>query len=328
MDENREPVRGRKDKGFSLSTVLFPAGDLGMQFPADLQAFCEATNLDLLPDGEDVLYHYTDARGLIGIINDGCLWATAAAYLNDRREIVHGLDVIRETLEGLTNPEPIRLIREVYKATINALSTLSALDFYVCALSRSADVKSQWVDYAARGYGYAVGMDRLGMVDLEPTPIPFPVIYDNEVQRNLTRSLMVGLSDRIKKRLISGADEFISDDERERLASDIGSALAAYAHVLIPGLKHQGFAEEKEFRWILPFGVSALTPEKTYFRDRSGVIVPYVKMNGANGKGLPIREIVVGPMLDFEKASNSVKMMLKANGYEDVRVWQSAIPLT
>jgi|KBSMisStaDraftv2_1062788.scaffolds.fasta_scaffold981979_1 hypothetical protein len=35
-----------------------------------------------------LLYHYTDAGGLAGIVKDAVLWATDFRYLNDRLELV------------------------------------------------------------------------------------------------------------------------------------------------------------------------------------------------------------------------------------------------
>jgi hypothetical protein len=46
-----------------------------------------------------VLYHYTTADGLKGIVENDELWATSAYYLNDSTEIMYGYQLIDEALE-------------------------------------------------------------------------------------------------------------------------------------------------------------------------------------------------------------------------------------
>jgi hypothetical protein len=38
---------------------------------------------------EEVLYHYTDAHGLLGIVQSRQLWASNAAFLNDSTEVTY-----------------------------------------------------------------------------------------------------------------------------------------------------------------------------------------------------------------------------------------------
>jgi len=50
------------------------------------------------PRPDTVLYHYTSAEGLKGIIENNELWATSAYYLNDSAEMFYGYGVLREVL--------------------------------------------------------------------------------------------------------------------------------------------------------------------------------------------------------------------------------------
>ncbi len=47
----------------------------------------------------EVLYHYTDVAGLLGIVNRAALWATHARFLNDATEIVHGVATVKDALK-------------------------------------------------------------------------------------------------------------------------------------------------------------------------------------------------------------------------------------
>jgi hypothetical protein len=49
-------------------------------------------------DLPDTLYHYTDASGLHGILENNSLWATHAAYLNDSQEFIYGMQMIGSEL--------------------------------------------------------------------------------------------------------------------------------------------------------------------------------------------------------------------------------------
>src|ERR1019366_4723226 len=48
---------------------------------------------------DKVLFHYTSAEGLKGIIENNQLWATSAYYLNDSAEMFYGYNVLREVLD-------------------------------------------------------------------------------------------------------------------------------------------------------------------------------------------------------------------------------------
>ena len=50
----------------------------------------------------EVIYHYTDAHGLLGIVQGRQLWASNAAFLNDSTELTYIREVLAEVAE---NPE-------------------------------------------------------------------------------------------------------------------------------------------------------------------------------------------------------------------------------
>ena len=47
-----------------------------------------------------VLYHYTSASGLKGIVESGTLWATDVLHLNDSSEISYAVELIRRIFVG------------------------------------------------------------------------------------------------------------------------------------------------------------------------------------------------------------------------------------
>ena len=47
------------------------------------------------------LYHYTNAGGLHGILESNSLYATHAAYLNDWQELLYGMQMALDELQGM-----------------------------------------------------------------------------------------------------------------------------------------------------------------------------------------------------------------------------------
>src|SRR3954465_10650215 len=58
---------------------------------------------NLLPTNNDqnttILYHYTTLEGFKSIIENGCLWGSNFAYLNDSTELLYGKNIVREIVE-------------------------------------------------------------------------------------------------------------------------------------------------------------------------------------------------------------------------------------
>ncbi|PCI97342.1 MAG: hypothetical protein COB14_09220 [Alphaproteobacteria bacterium] len=66
---------------------------------------------DKVSDEYEYLYHYTDFKGLCGILDDKCLWATHFRFLNDESE----LQLFKEELKKYLEP----IVREEYKKFID-----------------------------------------------------------------------------------------------------------------------------------------------------------------------------------------------------------------
>jgi Protein of unknown function (DUF2971) len=104
--------------------------------------------------------------------------------------------------------------------------------------------------------------------------------------------------------------------------------------------KHWGFAEENEFRIVLPPTSSevveaakkqgrTILPKPVSFFVRNGTTVPYINLfegiTGSLGKHLPIKRIIVGPHPEKEKRKLAVEKLLSQHNIEaDVSV--SEIP--
>jgi hypothetical protein len=99
----------------------------------------EAKAVDAPPE---VLYHYTSADGLLGIIQSRQIWPTNALYLNDTSELSHATKILAEELEAM----PLRLKPNAgtFSMTIPVYSKDLPLDHFISSFCEDKDLLSQW----------------------------------------------------------------------------------------------------------------------------------------------------------------------------------------
>lgn len=104
------------------------------------------------------LYHYTSARGLLGIIESQSIWATHSAFLNDERDCL----VVSYTLERLSNEG------EIHGLGTNPLKHREALRSHlgrgrvtlVASFSQTPNSLAQFKMYCPSSGGYVIGFPR------------------------------------------------------------------------------------------------------------------------------------------------------------------------
>ncbi len=91
-----------------------------------------------------VVWHYTDAAGLIGIIESGRLWASSPLTLNDASELQHGMAVVRDCWRDL-RAELDATAQELVDRLVGteALDRIQATTFLLCAAAEG-DLLNQW----------------------------------------------------------------------------------------------------------------------------------------------------------------------------------------
>lgn len=91
-------------------------------------------------------------------------------------------------------------------------------------------------------------------------------------------------------------------------------------------VKHHKFKEENEYRQIFRPSSTGLKM-KPLFRAGEFGLTPYVEIQFSEDKKLPLKNIMVGPCLDFDIERNTLKILLEQYGYEKVEILDSEIPL-
>jgi len=187
----------------------------------------------------------------------------------------------------------------------------------VTCFTSSFDQLSQWRGYAADGYGYSVGFDTAHFVEIKPDTVVLNVLYDEEMQKQFCDELL--------RSGIVAMEQTLVGARIQPTPAAIAKLLVFAIKIAIPSFKHKGFAEECEVRMFIDTEYDAEAKNRLLYHERKGMLVPHIPLRWGEEK-LPIREIIVGPNLDFDKAQWGLQRFLEQHGYMDVEIRRSSIP--
>jgi hypothetical protein len=299
--------------------------------------------------GPDYLYHYTGAVGLQGILQDGHIYVSRAACLNDIQEVTYGETLARRMLreragQAAGNPKLSGLIRSLHETAKAPVGGSPGQDLasgwiggvradpFVASFSAESDLIGMWA-YFAKGGGYCLGFRRSDLVRTTG-PDAFnlcPVIYEVESQRRTLNSAIERFEELVVEQL-----------SRESLPHQ-ASGLSVAAHslwlvvrMLSVRMKAPSFEAEKEWRLMTLALEGEDTPDPSGEKDASHLgfrtvgsrIIPYFKAQYDSGR-MPIVSIRSGPTVDGAIAQDSIVRILKNKGYpwRDIRVASSQMLL-
>jgi len=245
-------------------------------------------NEECIPDR---LYHYTDQKGLLGILENRTIWATDIFYQNDSSEFVYGKNIFYERIKVSLKekykkipPNFLELVEKAIEYFDNPVFTIS--------FSEERISLNQYRSYSSSIPGFSIGM----------IPTELMRSLSTSTQHKLRRVLYN------KDEQIAYADKVLNDTIREYRQSEIIDDglidfIAARIISSAPIIKHPAFYEEKEWRLIFDY----LNPIRSIYKFRSGssYIIPYLDIPFDIPKS--IREIVIGPTPNPILAIKSVK---------------------
>lgn len=311
-------------------------------------------------DRTAIRYHYTSSSALMAILRcnnnkTGVLRFTDARYLNDRSEhlffvkrLLEYMDrnkrnyqfcqeVINELLlRKHTKDDYINLrVSEIDNIEYRELTNKKPRHFLFC-LCKESDSLHMWNYYVHNEnyQGYNIGIriyDFLKDFDYESKnsdPIRFycgDVLYKKSKQESEIEELC------------NQIEEFVVDFGYDSETLQLGM-LRLWLYIESFGLfyKDECFSDEQEYRIVIQFREDvAKTTISTYFNEnnrdfkydyfeRNGLIVPYLSVPISRDS---IKQITMAPMLENHIASVSLNDFLMTNGYYDVDVKQSSIPV-
>ncbi len=292
------------------------------------------------PDGlpsVDVLYHYTDAEGLKGIVESRTIWATHAGFLNDIAEIEHGKAIFKRDFYPLLGGGFGGREGELWAAMMSHVDERLGHVAWISSFTELNDDLSQWRAYSRRG-GYAVGFSladlrsALNAEDFRLSPCEYdsaPVISSLIGLANRTHLAFEGLPytyrERLKqeneRRATTGIQPMTEAEYMAQLGRDLGNEISD----AIAARKHPSFRAEREWRAVR---FAACEEVDVQFRTRGPTIVPFSRVP-LGPAALPIRAIVASPGLD-ERTFAGLEFFIRCHAatLPDVEVVRSGSPYT
>lgn len=268
------------------------------------------------------LFHYTPAQSCVKLIRAGVLRATNAEQCNDRNEVVHGRNRIRDCLEQKVISSFPRSRRwEFFLHFVRDLIFNVRPHYYVTCFSARENGRTEW-GYADDGRGVVIAFDTKA-VGQRSTPVGSrevaklrPIVYRPDVQ---TEQLHVACDAAYR----TVALRLAGDCRLQRYLPFFGSVSAMLcAHLTSQALafKDDFWEDEREWRMVVslygdPSDVQALreTPD-----GRS-----YIELEFPDGK-LPLTRILLGPLASQDDEA-IIRATLQEERY-DVAVTRSDAP--
>ncbi len=258
------------------------------------------------------IYHYTKLSTLLALY-DRLIEDMEAATTNDKRPNPM-LTLRASSIRFLNDTQENQMLHKVLRNLgipeehLNTAVEMTGEHFSL-SFSQYPDKLALWQRYANNGYGIALGFDE-----------------DIIINTNENSSLAIDIEGPCKYTSCDRLEELIKEHLLYQLYKnnprDLKPLLALYAQSLI--YKHEGFEDEGEFR----IAFCEYGDEK--YRATNTAIIPYQEMT------FPVdalKQIVVGPCLDYEKIKYSIMRMqmtlhekFPSTKLDEIFVMKSEIP--
>lgn len=279
----------------------------------------------------EVVHHYTSTAGIIGMVENACIWASSIRSLNDGAEAQYGMDLIRDEWQRSKSQHDKGLQHVIGTILERSADLIDHSRIFVACASERGDDLGQF-----RNYGdVAVALATTGALGLAEDPVQFPddllylstggsihwrrVLYSRRKQRAAARDLFDGIAkDCLKHGYTEHPPEY--------------NDILFHTHMwwysnLAPLMKHTSFEQEREVRLVRLTSPRFTTP---LHRASNLGVVPYVRLRTVappdTPAPLPIRGVHVGITPYGEPAELGVRSLLNAHGYADASVTRTAMP--
>lgn len=272
----------------------------------------------------EVIYHYTNAPGLKGILNSGILWLSDLTSLNDPSEIIYGFNRVLPILQN--HAASIHPAGRTFTNNIKAFSDSGTLQkvahFFVCSFSSKADDLSQWRAYGDQAKGYALGFNGKLLEDafihhddgsLNPNRSTFPIRYDDTKLRQVQTNIVTRMAPLIL--LPEGRKDLSGDAINSYMGELMLYTLLPLLQVVL-SFKHDGYIHECEFRFLETHRMDRAPEVKT--RIRSEAQVRYREFAWRSRVPLALAEVRIGPAADFDAATQYIKDCLPSGSNPEI----------
>jgi hypothetical protein len=296
------------------------------------------------------LYHYTNLNGLKGIIENQSFFSSNSAYLNDTKEYYYGIELFKNAVKIIKEKAKDKKEENVIEAIEIELENKLISYHYVTCFSLESDLLSQWRAYADDGKGIAIGFDLKTLVQsFEPKATGMYIEYNDITQQQAVENIL----DTVIKFYLSKLSMLESLNE-PNLYSKIACEINEIFDKYVGQFKHNSFKEEREYRFDLLIDNDInKSRELSYRVSKNNLLVPYLELKTnyqdeidfrtkiqsledissldkklrLKIKKLPVKEIILGPSIDYKLNKKSIGDFLKKNGYTDeIEIKKSNVP--
>ncbi len=282
---------------------------------------------DFQPD--QLVWHYTDGPGLLGILQSSTLYATQVSGLNDAKETRHASDLFAKALKQLAidradETEVVTFLNSIVQFSKDNENSHSISKFFVTCFSGEEDDLTQWDRYG-RQNGYAIAFYARGL-QREPTSTLFRVVYDNEKHETAAREI----AEATVRFYFEGLNEERSKDP-ELWARDFLTAWDEWIYRLAPLVKAAKWKAENEFRIVHELKVAEFPIVR--FAAKATMIARYIALDTPSWVKrrtplLPIAKIFVGPGNNYALTKVSIALLLDQMGYAPLPIEATTCSLT
>jgi hypothetical protein len=278
----------------------------------------------------EFLYHYTTAKGLYGILEKECIWATHYRFLNDLSECLEAAESFEAKIrqQSSTQFSQLEISRDVRQAHCNnILNTLRAqiesTDAYFVSFTDEStsqtpgDRLTLWRGYGENSQGFSLGFRRSKLKQR----VNF---FEQQLRKQIP----------LKQCLYGETDE--SELEREAIIGTlVGFLVLPNSQVLEKVLqwsaqfKNGAFYEEREWRFVLQISKAERESNGVHIEFHDGRFgrTPHIAIPlDLKGQDSPLERIVVSPAPDKEQVATRLKINLLQMGIHGVEVVASEIP--
>ena len=262
-------------------------------------------DIHINPDN-NTLHHYTIIEGLFGIIKSKTIYATHAAFLNDKSELSHAKDLLIESFKEisseLTNPDDKKIIETL----VLHYSKKPFPEVYIASFSSAGNDLSQWRAYGKSNEMYSLAFNYIFLANtLSMYGELTSVIYDDKLAKSIFKFTFFKVLEHFKG---------IKYSER------IEDYLIYIFDLYLPVIKNSHFSSEKEYRLIIrldvfaKIGIEKPKDLEIFHKVSNKRVVPYLKIPLINEfthlDDTLLEYVMIGPNDQQDLSSFSVASLL------------------
>lgn len=227
----------------------------------------------------EMLWHYTNTKGMLGILRSGKIWATHMQFLNDASEMQYAGDQLRRAI--FNNKQKVSSDLQFLQDLLNTIRNYLSLHICVVSFSETKNELSQWRAYGGESGSFALGFKPKMLKD-----------YSNKQKSAVFKlyKCFYGEPEKpehpakceICEKFVSAAlREFhqvakTQKDTTEMIRSICEKAGKKFLEIA-PLIKHPDFKQEAE--WRLVSGILDLETKPIHFREGKTCAVPYTEFS-------------------------------------------------